>query len=167
MTEKKAPRTGIVPSDMDAQGNVILWDHGPADLKDIPHETDEAKAARVKRHEEDKKIWHDKNGDDPVPVVLHASDAGQAMMIEPGRYALEPHDVDEAEVEKRMKEMKDKREAARDFEQNVIDRRLAIAGMMSDRASARTEKAVKAEPAPVKKPAFFTPSPIEEKHSDV
>ena len=148
MTEKKVPRTGIVPSDMDAQGNVILWDHGPQPPRDIPHETDEAKAGRLKVHEEDKRLWTDANGGDPVPVVMHSSDAGHAMMTDPGRYALEPAEVDEAEVEKRMKIMKDKREAARDFEQLVIDRRLAIAGIMSDRTNERLAKEVKEEPAP-------------------
>ncbi len=109
MTEKKPPRTGIVPSDMDAQGNVVLWDHGPADAK---HQA-------------------------PVPVILHAGDAGHAMMIDPERYALEPFELDEDEIAGRVQDMKAKREAARDFAQHAIDRRNAIAAMMSDRAQAR------------------------------
>lgn len=137
MTEKKAPRTNIVPSDIDGQGNVVLWDHGPLPARDVPRETEEAKAERVRRHEEDARVWHENNGDGPLPIPMHSSDASHAMMIEPERYALEPHDIDEDEIAKRVADKKAKREAARDFAQNAIDRREAISEMMSDRAQAR------------------------------
>ena len=164
MTEKKAPRTGITPSDMDTQGNVTLWDHGPRKIREIPHETEEAKKERTRLHEEDTKRWHEDHGDEPVALVMHSSDASHAMMIEPERYALEPLNLDEAEIEKRVKEKRERREAARDFAQNAIDRREAIAEMMSDRENKRVvEKEPKGD-APQGAPRrpfepFITPSP--------
>lgn len=133
MTEKQPPRTSILPSDIDTQGNVTLWDHGPQEPKKFPKDTEEQAKVRREAAEREAKAWHDEHGDMAQPLVMHSSDAGQAMAIEPGRYALEPDDIDEGEVEKRVKEIQDKRAAALLFAQTVIDRKVVIAQIMSER----------------------------------
>jgi hypothetical protein len=152
MTDKQPPRTAILPSDIDAQGNVTLWDHGPSEPKKAPSDNEEQAKARADRHEAIVKAWKDEHGDMAVPTVMSSGDAGHAMTVEPGRYALEPDDIDEAEVEKRVKAMKDKRDAARDFAQSVIDRKLAITEIMSDRAAAATAAKLEAETEPREEP---------------
>lgn len=82
----------------------------------------------------------------PVPVVLHSSDAGHAMMIEPDRYSMEPFEIDEGEVEKRMAEIRAKREAAARAPQDVIDRKTAIASIISDRRAAELQAEAEEEP---------------------
>jgi hypothetical protein len=149
MTDKQPPRTAILPSDIDSQGNVVLWDHGPTPpTRKFPNDTEEQAQARAARYEDQVRAWRAENGDMAVRVVMSSGDAGHAMTVEPGRYALEPDDIDEAEVEKRVKAMKDKREAARDFAQSVIDRKTAIAEIMSERAAAATAAAIENEPRP-------------------
>lgn len=145
MTDKQPPRTAILPSDIDAQGNVTLWDHGPQEPKKIPADTEEQAKARADRHAAEAKAWHDEHGDAASPLTMSSGDAGHAMTVEPGRYALEPDDIDEGEVEKRVKAMKDKRDAARDFAQSVIDRKIAIAEIMSERSAATTAAKTEAE----------------------
>lgn len=162
MTEKKAVRTGIIPSDMDGQGNVVLWDHGPLEPKAVPGETEEAKRVRYDAATADAKLWHEKHGDGPAPIAMHSSDASHAMMIEPDRYALEPFDVDEDEVARRVKEMKDKREAARDGVQNAIDRKTAIAAIMSDRENERLTSEAEPEPEPQRPVPVLVEKPVEE-----
>ena len=129
----KQPRTSILPSDIDAQGNVVIWDHGPQEPRKFPRDTEDQAKARAEAHERDAKVWHDEHAGLAQPLTMHSSDAGQAMAIEPGRYALEPADIDEGEVEKRVKEIQDKRAAAAAFAQTVIDRKTAIAEIMSER----------------------------------
>lgn len=149
MSDPKVKRTGILPSDIDAAGNVTLWDHGPVELKPVPHESDETKAARQQKRAAEIHEWHEANGDGPVAVVMYSSDAGHALMIDPDRYALEPDEVDEGEVKKRMDEMKAKRLAAENYTQDVIDRRVAIASIVSDKAQAKSVSEEK--PAPDRK----------------
>jgi hypothetical protein len=157
MTDKQPPRTAILPSDIDAQGNVTLWDHGPQEVKTFATDTPEQAKAREEQNAVAVKAWQDKNGDMAQPLTMHSSDAMQAMATEPGRYALEPADVDEAEVEKRVKEIKDKRQAAADFPQNVADRKTAISGIMSERRAAAT--LAKVEPTPEPRASRTTPVP--------
>lgn len=75
-------RRTLQGSDVDDNGNVIVWDHGPAD---DPH-------------------------DHPVPITMSAGDAGHAMNAD-DRYALEP-DIDDGEIEEEMAKIKADREAA-------------------------------------------------------
>ena len=158
MTEK--PRTAILPSDIDAQGNVTLWDHGPREMKKYPADTEEQAKARTEAHAASVKAWHDEHGDEPVPLIMHSSDAGQAMSVEPLRYSLEPEGVDEEDIKKRVQEMKDKRDAAANAVQNAIDRKLAIGAIMSERQAARTAAAVEteAESAPLPPPDHAPPA---------
>jgi hypothetical protein len=166
MTDQKVKRTGILPSDIDPAGNVTLWDHGPRDLKEIPHETDESKANRARQHAAEAQAWHEKNGDGPVAVVMYSSDAGHALMIDPDRYAIEPDVLDEGEIKKRMDEMKAKRLAAANYEQDVIDRRVAIAAIISDKAQAKSIAETKTEPASAPRP-MFAPTPKPEPVKDM
>jgi hypothetical protein len=138
MSDEKVKRTGILPSDIDPAGNVTLWDHGPAPFEPVPHETDEVKAAREQKHAAEVAAWHDANGDGPVGIAMHSSDAAHALMIDPDRYALEPDDLDESEIQARMDEMREKRELAARSPQDAIDRRVAIAAIISDRVNAKS-----------------------------
>jgi hypothetical protein len=157
MTEPKVKRTSILPSDIDPAGNVTLWDHGPVDFKPAVHESAELQAERKRVHEADAASWHDVNGDGPIAVVLHSSDASHALMIDPDRYALEPDVLDEGEIKKRMDEMKAKRLASANYEQDAIDRRIAIAAIISDKAQAKAIQTSEAGPAPAAK--GFTTGP--------
>lgn len=89
----------------------------------------------------------------PVPIVLHSSDASHAMMIEPDRYSMEPFEIDEGEVEKRMAEIRAKREAAARAPQDVVDRKAAIASIINDRLSAESQAEAEEEP-PAKPPSY-------------
>lgn len=148
MPEKIPPRTAILPSDIDAQGNVVLWDHGPAEPRPVPGDTEEQVKARRERHDALVKAWKDEHGDMAAPTVMSSGDAGHAMTVEPGRYALEPDGIDEGEIEKRIKAIRDKREAAREFAQTVIDRKTVIAEIMSERTAKLAADKLAAEPAP-------------------
>lgn len=107
MTEKAAPRI-ITPADMDVHGNVVLWDHGPVEPQDLDHDDPRYKAA-----ETDAKVWHEKNGHGPVPMTTHSSNAAHSMQVEPERYALDPIDLNDPEVEAEADRIADEREAAK------------------------------------------------------
>jgi hypothetical protein len=62
MTEKQPPRTNILPSDIDAQGNVILWDHGPQEPRKIPGETEDRAKARREHYEAEHNAWRKQHG---------------------------------------------------------------------------------------------------------
>lgn len=153
MSDEKVKRTGILPSDIDAAGNVTLWDHGPGDYVADKRHTDDVNAALAARHDGEVQAWHDLNGDGPISAVMHSSDAGHALMIDPDRFALEPDDLDEGEIKKRMDEMREKREAAARAPQDAIDRRVAIAAIISDRANAKATEKAPEKAKPVSKPS--------------
>lgn len=157
MTEK-SKRTGILPSDIDPAGNVTLWDHGPGAFAPADHESEELKAARAQKHAAEVAAWHDANGDGPVAVVLYSSDAGHALMTDPDRYSLEPDVLDEGEIKKRMDEMKAKRLAALNAPQDAIDRREAIAAIISEKAHAKSIAQEKPAAQQATKPFSATPA---------
>jgi hypothetical protein len=111
---KPARRTSILPMDTDERGNVTLWDHGP------PPDSPEAKA------------WHDANGDDPVPVFVHNSDAAHALAVDPDRWGIEPFDLDEQEVENEIAKIQKARADAK----KAAEAREAAAQLNADRAIA-------------------------------
>lgn len=134
--KKAKPSRGILPSDIDTAGNVTVWDHGPSEIKQGPHENDDAFKVRSAAADVDAEAWHKKHGDGPVPLVMHSSDAGHSIAIEPQRYALEPHDLSDDEIAERIKEIQDNRAAAKQAQQDMIDRKEAVASLMSERAAA-------------------------------
>lgn len=138
MTEKMA-RTNVLPSDMDARGNVAVWDHGPTEPIRHEHETDAAFEARNRQAEAEAKEWHEKHAGVPQPLLMHSSDANHAMAIEPLRYAMEPHDLDESEIEARVKAIQDKRDAARHLPFAAADRKGAVAELIAERAAEKAE----------------------------
>lgn len=136
-TEAKAPRA-ITAADIDAQGNVTIWDHGPIEA------------------EADSKSWHEKNGDGPVPIVMNQADAAHAMQVEPTRYSLDPIHLDDGEVVAEAKKTSDAREAAK---KAAEERALAIQRAADLKAAAvtvlaaRQAKAAEAKTATPKPPA--------------
>lgn len=100
-------RTGIIASDIDAQGNVTVWDHGPQE----PHDLD-PKSEEANRIQAEAKEWHRRNGDAPVPTLMHASEATNAMTVDPLRYSIDPLDADDPDVQAKVKEIVDAREVA-------------------------------------------------------
>lgn len=127
MTETKAEvvRT-LTAADIDGQGNVVIWDHGPVPPKDV--------AADDPRHavaEAEAKAWHEKNGDGPVPLTMHQSDAAHAMQVEPERYSLDPIG-DESELAAEVKHIQDEREASK----KAAEERAAALQLAADRKAA-------------------------------
>lgn len=115
---------GITSADVNPQGNVTLWDHGPTEPgPDIAPDSDE-----YKRLEAEAKAWHQANGNNAVPIVMGQGDATHAMAVEPYRYSLDP-DVPEGEIEAEMAAIAEQR--AKDKE--VADKRAADAQAMADR----------------------------------
>lgn len=169
MTDKPQARQNILPTDVDAQGGVTLWDHGPQELKPVLTDTSERTAALKEANDRTIAQWKQKYGGIPQPVRMHQGDAAHSMMIEPGRYSMEPDGIDEGEVEKLVAEMKAKREAAVNAPQNALDRKAAISAIMSDRRSAASAAAVGAtatEAAPEPFPGPPLPDePATETHS--
>lgn len=163
--EDRAVR-GIVRSDIDAQGNVVLWDHGPTE----PGPEVERDGDEFKRLEAEDKAWHLKNGDGPIAVTMAQSDAVHAMSVEPYRYSLDPADVSDSDVEDEIKKIQDQRLEAEkvtqdraDAVQYAIDRRTAVATVMANRRAADLEaKAPKPpQPQPTDEPVVsLVPKPV-------
>jgi len=159
--EQPTPRA-LVASDVDAHGNVVLWDHGPTD----PPETIEPDSDEHKRLEAEAKAWHVKNGDGPVPLTLDLASARHALEVEPVRYSLDPLIDADSEVEAEIAKIREQREAAAKLAaereaaiQYTADRKAAVATVIANRAAAALEaKAPKPKPAPepvvVEHPAF-------------
>jgi hypothetical protein len=159
------PRRNILPSDVDAQGGVVLWDHGPQEYVAVPGDTEEQSAAKKEQHDRAAAEWKAAHGDAPVPQRMHQADASHAMSVEPDRYSMEPSELDEGEIEKRMEEIRAKRQAAIDAPQIALDRKAAIESIMSDRRAATTAAAVEAgpevKPLPVQEPAPVVTVPVD------
>jgi hypothetical protein len=136
------PRRGITSADIDANGNVVVWDHGPHD------------------EDADAQEWHRVNGAGPAPITMHSSDAAHALNSDPDRYGIEPF-VDDGEVAAEIDAIRERREAEKklaeeraEAAQLVADRRAAIATVMARRRA--EEQAAKADrprgPAPARMP---------------
>lgn len=117
----------ITAADIDAQGNVVIWDHGPQEPRDIAKDDPRYAAA-----EAEAKAWHEKNGDGPLPLTMHQSDAAHALQVEPERYTLDPIDFDDSEVAAEVKRIQDAREAAK----KAADERAAALQLAADRKAA-------------------------------
>ena len=157
MTDQPEPRRNILPSDVDAQGGVVLWDHGPQEYQPAPGDTQEQTAGKKEQHDRAAAEWKAQHGEGPVPLRMHQADAAHAMSVERERYSMEPSEIDEGEIIKRMDEIRARRQAALDSPQIALDRKAAIESIMSDRRAAATAAAVEAEPEvkplPVQEPA--------------
>lgn len=123
-----AVRRAIVASDISAHGTVVIWDHGPTE-PEVDHETEEHK-----RYETEATEWHRVNGDGPVPTTMDSQQAAHAMQVEPTRYALDPIDLSDADVDAEIKRMHDEREAVK----KASDERAATAQLATDRKAAIT-----------------------------
>ena len=146
MTDEKLPRA-IVGSDIDVNGNVVIWDHGPDD------------------DEGDAKAWKARNGDGPVPLHMAAGDAAHALAVDPERYSLEPIDGD-AEIDAEVKKIQEQREAAKKAAEERVaaiqlaeDRKVAAAVVMAARRAKVEADKVEAKVEP-KKPPVRTEPPI-------
>jgi hypothetical protein len=137
-------RTNIEASDMDAQENVVLWDHGPQPPE---HPSEQP------QFEADLKDWLHKHFGLPVPVRLHVADAKHALMNDQRRYALEPRDSD-GDVKAEIQKIRHQREeqaktttAQADAIQLAADRKAAVATVMAARkAAAVAHKAAGGKP---------------------
>jgi hypothetical protein len=152
MSDEKTVRRNIIPSDVDAQGNVTIWDHGPQLPEQKRGESDEDFKVRHDKAEADAEAWN-KAHVPPLPVTMHAADAGQALLNDDDRYTIEPIDLDEAAVEAEVKKIQEARAAAAAAPQNAADRKVAIARLMGERRA--EQSASKTKPDPV----------VEENHS--
>lgn len=135
MSEQAKVRTHILPSDVDAQDNVVIWDHGPQEPVDAEPDSEERK-----RYEAEAKEWHRLYGEGPVPVTVKRIDASHAVNVEPARFNIEPYNVDDAAVDAKVKEIQDKRaadakvaEEQRAAAQLNEDRKVAVAAVMAEK----------------------------------
>lgn len=135
MDEKKTVRTSLVSTDMDANGNVTIWDRGPQPLPEGARYTDDQRKAYAAERED----WTKRYGTVPVPVVMASTDATHTLSVDPVRYSIEP-DVDDGAVNAKVKEIQDARvkslKAAADQAtalQLAADRKTAIGVVMAER----------------------------------
>jgi len=145
------PRTAVVASDVDAAGNVTVWDHGPPQ---------EETAARDD--------WHKTHGHHPVAAVMDAQSARHALAVDPARYALDPLG-DDSEVAAEVEAIKRRREEALKASadhlakaQLAADRKTAMTIVMARRRVKETAAKVAAKYPPlppVMKPAKAPPVP--------
>ena len=110
------PRTAVVASDVDAAGNVTIWDHGPPQEETAAHDD-----------------WHKTHGDHPVAAVMDAQSARHALAVDPARYALDPLG-DDSEVAAEVEAIKRRREEALKASAD----HLAKAQLAADRKTAMT-----------------------------
>jgi hypothetical protein len=162
------PHTTVLPSDIDAQGNVTVWDHGPlapvgADGNALPAEDPRAVAAAAEAS-----AWHDRYGAGPVPVVMHNADASHAISVEPARWSIEPLGFDDGDVNAEVERLQAQRAASKKMAEDqakalelAADRKQAVATVMAARAAkAAADKAEKVQAARANPPPLgFTPAP--------
>jgi hypothetical protein len=141
MEKEKPAARGITKNDIDAQGNVVLWDLGPSE----PGPLVEKDSDEYKRLEAEAKAWDARNGEGSVPITMNQSDATHAMLADPERYSLDP-DVNEADVEAEIEKIQDQRakdkKTAEDREaavQLAADRKIAVATVQAKRRSELAE----------------------------
>lgn len=152
-------RTIILPSDIDPHGNVVVWDHGP---REPPADLDRA-SPEYQALVADANAWHKRHGDGPAALTMDVGNARHSLAVEPDRYALEPFDADDAEIEAEIEAIRQRRAdaeaAAEEHRANLqyaLDRKAAIAGLLARRAA---EDAAEAEPAPPEPRPAFVPEP--------
>lgn len=155
----------ITAADIDAQGNVTIWDHGPQEPKDLAPDDPRYQAAVA-----DAKAWHEANGRGPVPMSTHSSNAAHSMQVEPERYALDPIDLDDPEVEAEADRIGEERAAAK---ATAEERAAAILRAADLKAAAVTvlarrqaEAAEKPAPAPALVPRIETGAQIAARLND-
>ncbi len=146
----KVEHNTVLPSDIDANGNVTLWDSGPQPPVDADGKPLAKDDPRVAAAEAEAKAWHEKYGDGPAPVVMHNSDASHALAVDPDRWSIEPEGMD-AEVEAEIKKAQEARAAAKKTAEEreaalelAADRKAAVATVVANRtAKAAADKADK------------------------
>lgn len=144
MDEKSVAAPLTIASATDAQGNVVVWDNGPQP----PEDPSDPKSPVVVQYNTDLAAWKAAGGF-PVPTVMPAGDANQRLSGDPRRYTLEPHGIDDGAVAAKVKELQDRRKAAKKAAQDHIDaaelamdRKEAIDAVMAEqRAAAEAKKA--------------------------
>lgn len=152
---QRPPVRGMVATDLDAQDYVTIWDHGPksSDHPDKRTKEPEAHAAdglpvgdATPKETTPDEDWYKKNGDGPIALRMHASDANHAMAVEPARYTMEPlvgdHDVDAKmkDIQKaRMEAVKRSAEQAA-LVQHAADHREAATKVIAERSAAAEVK---------------------------
>jgi hypothetical protein len=142
MTE---PRTHLLPTDIDAHNNVLIWDHGPPTT------------------DPDYADWCAQNADSDLPksVLMDASTARHAISVAGGRYKLEPtgHGI-EAEVDSETKNIQAARvEAAKRAAATAAAAQLARDYAVAAVTVAAAVEAAKPKVAPVA-PAAPPPPPV-------
>jgi hypothetical protein len=154
MVDKPAPvAKATISSQVDAQGYVTVYDHGPQPpADDAAQPVKDAAAA-------DLKAWDALHGDEPVALRMPAADAAHAVEADPTRYGLEPLDLDESAVTAKMAEIRTKREAAVKAKEDAADRQTAIGLVVSDKVNARAAKvaADAAKPKTAQRPHHVPP----------
>jgi hypothetical protein len=142
------PRTAVDASDVDAAGNVTIWDHGPPQEETAAHDE-----------------WHKTHGDHPIAAVMDAQSARHALAVDPARYALDPLG-DDSEVAAEVEAIKRRREEALKASadhlakaQLAADRKTAMTTVMARRRVKETAAKIAAKypPLPVDKP-LVTPA---------
>ena len=147
------PRTAVVASDVDAAGNITLWDHGPPQEEAAAHDA-----------------WHTIHGVGPSIVVMDAQSARHALAVDPARYALEPLGEDSevaAEVEAIQRRREEALKASADHlakAQLAADRKTAMTIVMARRRVKETAAKIAAKypplpPGPAMTPAKAPPVP--------
>ena len=151
MDEKPVVAPLTVVSAMDAQGNVVVWDHGPQ--PPIPAPDGSVNEAEKARYEADVRAWDAEYLGLPQPLTMPSSDAAHSIGTDPIRYTLEPVGLDEGAVAAKVKEMQDQRAlkekaaAVRaEAVQLAADRKAAVTAIMADhRAALEADQAKAAE----------------------
>lgn len=137
-TNRTELRRQALPSDIDAQGTVVVWDHGDADYQGAP-----------------------------LAVRMDVGAANHAMQADPARYAMEA-DLDDGEVAAEITAIQDRRaEAAKVAEARAIalqlelDRKAAVATIAARRTAQKTADDL----AEAKKPGPLRPTGFD-RHND-
>ena len=143
------PRTSVVASDVDAAGNVTIWDHGPPQEETAVHDD-----------------WHKTHGAGPVAAVMDAQSARHALSVDPARYALDPLGEDSevaAEVEAIKRRREEALKASADHlakAQLAADRKTALAIVMARRRVKESAAKIAAKYPPLPKPLVTKAPPV-------
>jgi hypothetical protein len=145
------PRTAVDASDVDAAGNVTIWDHGPPQEETAAHDE-----------------WHKTHGDHPTAAVMDAQSARHALAVDPERYALDPLG-DDSEVAAEVEAIKRRREEALKASadhlakaQLAADRKTALAIVMARRRvkESAAKIAAKYPPLPAERSPLAKAPPV-------
>ncbi len=133
MVDAPAVVEPTVASQVDAQGNVVVYDHGPS-----PSPADAAGPVKEKAVAV-RKDWDALHPEGIVPIRMGSTDAAHAIAADPMRYSLEPS-LDEAAIAAKMAEIRKRREAQEKAMQDLADRRQAVQEVLSDHVNAVADK---------------------------